>query len=447
MRGGRPPLADFLFGSRRGYCQHFAGSMAVMLRSLGIPARVAVGYTGGRFDAKADAWVVTDRDAHSWVEVWLAGRGGQGGAAAAAYDGADGDVAGRGRARGDEDLATAEGIAQAALASSREALVDTFVDAATDGFLDFGHGLIFVAQAEGLTAHLGAAVPGGERPHEAPIWTSLARNLVYATREHTLPPMRQFVKSVEARGPLSFAHAREDAAFDAERFFAQVVDGDLASALDAVDGVVTEGVAPTRVALALGLAAGERLLRFDPAHELDFDVSEGWLHVTHALTYAEATFQLLQRRPSETLLRALRYGARFVQHMGPLDGPPAADVEDVDLTGHDIGSALDARDVSAVRQLARDLPLDELRAALERDMLSDRLTRQIFVAHHIKTGAAALRLAEAAESDRDLAPWARRPLEATLRWLCHPMKERRIARNARIASRFVREGVRTRDLC
>ena len=43
MPRGRPPLVDFLFGSRRGYCQHFAGSMAVMLRSLGIPARVAVG--------------------------------------------------------------------------------------------------------------------------------------------------------------------------------------------------------------------------------------------------------------------------------------------------------------------------------------------------------------------------------------------------------------------
>ncbi len=74
-RRGGPPLVDFLFGSRRGYCQHFAGSMAVMLRSLGIPARVAVGYTGGRFDAKSERWVVTDRDAHAWVEVWFPGYG------------------------------------------------------------------------------------------------------------------------------------------------------------------------------------------------------------------------------------------------------------------------------------------------------------------------------------------------------------------------------------
>ncbi len=67
----RPPLVDFLFGSRRGFCQQFAGAMAVMARSLGIPARVAVGYTGGRYDSGTDRWVVLDRDAHSWVEVWF----------------------------------------------------------------------------------------------------------------------------------------------------------------------------------------------------------------------------------------------------------------------------------------------------------------------------------------------------------------------------------------
>jgi transglutaminase-like putative cysteine protease len=71
----QPPLVDFLFGSRRGFCQHFAGSMAVMLRAVGIPARVAVGYTGGNFDAERDAWVILDRDAHSWVEVWFPDQG------------------------------------------------------------------------------------------------------------------------------------------------------------------------------------------------------------------------------------------------------------------------------------------------------------------------------------------------------------------------------------
>ncbi len=72
---GRPPLVDFLLTSREGFCQHFAGAMAVMLRSVGIPSRVAVGYGTGRYDTDRDAWVVLDRDAHSWVEVWFPGRG------------------------------------------------------------------------------------------------------------------------------------------------------------------------------------------------------------------------------------------------------------------------------------------------------------------------------------------------------------------------------------
>ncbi len=342
----------------------------------------------------------------------------------------------------DEDLAGAEAATRGS--ASRDALLDTFVDIATDGFLDFGHGLIFVAQAEQLSARL---ADHGD-PHDHPILTSLTRNLVFATREHTLPPMRHFMKLVAAREPLSLAQVRLDVSFDVEPFFSHVLDGDLESAIDAVDQAVAAGIEPKRIALALGLAAGERLLRFDPAHEHDFDITEGWLHVTHALTYAEATFQLLRRRPSDSLLRALRYGARFIQHMAPLDGPPevVAEEPETDPTA-DLAAVLDQRDVGAARRLARTSPLAELRRAIESDMLGDRLTRQIFVAHHIKTGAAALRLAEAAATDPDLASWSRRPLEGTVRWLCHPMRERRIARNARIAERFVRQGLRTRDLC
>jgi protein-glutamine gamma-glutamyltransferase len=66
---GEPPLVDFLLHSRRGFCQHFAGAMALMLRMNGIPARVAVGYTNGDYDPGSDSFLVLDRDAHSWVEV------------------------------------------------------------------------------------------------------------------------------------------------------------------------------------------------------------------------------------------------------------------------------------------------------------------------------------------------------------------------------------------
>lgn len=70
---GVPPLVDFALRSRAGYCQHFAGTMALVLRMLGIPSRVAVGFTSGRWSN--GGWVVTDHDAHAWVEAWFAGYG------------------------------------------------------------------------------------------------------------------------------------------------------------------------------------------------------------------------------------------------------------------------------------------------------------------------------------------------------------------------------------
>ena len=71
---GLAPLADFL-QTKRGYCQHFAGAMALMLRYLGIPARVATGFTSGTYDGDHATWTVTDHDAHMWVEAWFAGYG------------------------------------------------------------------------------------------------------------------------------------------------------------------------------------------------------------------------------------------------------------------------------------------------------------------------------------------------------------------------------------
>ena len=72
-RGKGAPLVSFVTQTKAGYCQHFAGAMAGMLRMLGIPARVAVGFTSGTPDD--GTWVVTDHDAHAWVEVWFAGIG------------------------------------------------------------------------------------------------------------------------------------------------------------------------------------------------------------------------------------------------------------------------------------------------------------------------------------------------------------------------------------
>ena len=70
---GLPPLVGFVADTKTGYCQHFAGAMALMLRLLGIPARVAAGFLPGSYHG--DFWQVTDHDAHTWVEVWFRGFG------------------------------------------------------------------------------------------------------------------------------------------------------------------------------------------------------------------------------------------------------------------------------------------------------------------------------------------------------------------------------------
>jgi len=61
----------FLFRAKRGYCEHFATTMAVMCRTLGIPARVAVGYSTGSYNSLTGYYEVNARDAHAWVEVYF----------------------------------------------------------------------------------------------------------------------------------------------------------------------------------------------------------------------------------------------------------------------------------------------------------------------------------------------------------------------------------------
>jgi hypothetical protein len=70
----RSPYADFLLETKKGFCQHFAGSMALLLRLNGVPARVAVGFLTGE-KIRDRSYLVTSNDAHSWVEVYFPGYG------------------------------------------------------------------------------------------------------------------------------------------------------------------------------------------------------------------------------------------------------------------------------------------------------------------------------------------------------------------------------------
>ncbi|HSP09804.1 MAG TPA: transglutaminaseTgpA domain-containing protein [Candidatus Dormibacteraeota bacterium] len=68
---GADPVDWFLFDVKTGYCEQFATAETLMLRSLGIPARLATGYSTGDYDPVLDQSVVREHDAHAWVEVWF----------------------------------------------------------------------------------------------------------------------------------------------------------------------------------------------------------------------------------------------------------------------------------------------------------------------------------------------------------------------------------------
>jgi len=66
---------EFLFDQKEGFCQHFSSSFAVLMRAAGIPARVVTGYAGGYKNPYGDYWVLYQKDAHAWNEVWLEDEG------------------------------------------------------------------------------------------------------------------------------------------------------------------------------------------------------------------------------------------------------------------------------------------------------------------------------------------------------------------------------------
>lgn len=69
------PVDEFLFETRRGYCEHYASAFTVMMRQAGIPARVVTGYYGGQINPLDDYMIVSQASAHAWSEVWLQDRG------------------------------------------------------------------------------------------------------------------------------------------------------------------------------------------------------------------------------------------------------------------------------------------------------------------------------------------------------------------------------------
>lgn len=72
---GSNSVDEFLFTTKRGFCEHYASTFVFMMRAAKIPARVVTGYLGGEFNDTGNYYIVRQSDAHAWAEVWLRGKG------------------------------------------------------------------------------------------------------------------------------------------------------------------------------------------------------------------------------------------------------------------------------------------------------------------------------------------------------------------------------------
>jgi len=72
---GDDPVDEFLFSTRRGFCEHYATAFVTLMRAAGIPSRVVTGYQGGELNELGGYLIVRQANAHAWAEVWLGERG------------------------------------------------------------------------------------------------------------------------------------------------------------------------------------------------------------------------------------------------------------------------------------------------------------------------------------------------------------------------------------
>jgi nitrite reductase/ring-hydroxylating ferredoxin subunit len=353
-----------------------------------------------------------------------------------------------------EDGEAAEALLRGALARGfgRAELEPWLYGPCCDHFLSFGHPLIYQVKVFDL---LDAA--GWE--HAPVLLPAQLRGIVDATREDTLPRWQAFTQRLSAcDGELSRWWAAAPAGGTAaelspkqrEAWWSALVDGDRDAAFDAVRDALDAAVAPTAIADVIAAAATARLLRFDLAIDADPTVQDGWLEVTHTLTFAAAVHAAVQRYRDPTALRLLFYAARFVNNARALDTEPTPVLPTAAggvASLAELTEAIAARDPAtavtrAAAYLAQHGPDDALRHACEDLPLRDLYTRPIIVAHAIKTGRVAFEVAARLRG----TPWADLPILAFVRFAAAPMRERPVAQLAYEAERLVVEGKVPRTL-
>lgn len=300
-----------------------------------------------------------------------------------------------------ENAPLAEGILRGALAFGwrRTEIEPWFFQVCADHFLDFGHPLIYCAKI------FDALDVEGWRSADS-VLGGLVHGIVFATREDLLPAWSGWRRRLDT--------------------------------------------APNAPLPELALAAAERLLRFDAAIDADAATMEGWLDVTHRLTFVHAVRRVVARWNHVDVRKLTLQAQQFVAMAAPLDGaapldaaaPPTPETESATLDAIVTAARtfqttmavaltrvyLDSEGAAGRRALA----LRAATTALENLAWQDHATRAVFLAHHIKTLRAARD--EALDLDDD------RPFLGAVRFVASRVRERNVERSVRNAIALVRHG-------
>jgi len=343
-----------------------------------------------------------------------------------------------------EDADGAEAILRGAIADglSLQILRGWFRALLTEHLIEFGHGQIYHPKVFAL-------LEGRDRADVDLVLGAYLRSLVMGTREELVPEWGWVVRAIEE--PV------EPLGGDAHDFVPALLDGPRRELFARLEGLLAAGDLGVIVD-ALVVAAGLRLLRYDLNVELDPTIQDGWLDVTHALTFASAMRDLLDPGDPAGNRRILYMSAAFVHTRGGVDAPPDLRVLDVAAAFADAPSppgegpesdelvhALERREADAMVHLSEPFAKSDpagLVTLLEDWCLTRGATRSIFAVHQWKTlvVAASERDRLMKSADPALARAAHLPLLAVARFIASPMSERSPLRLAHEALRFVREG-------
>ena len=324
-------------------------------------------------------------------------------------------------------------------------------------FTDFGHQLIYLVKAREL---LDGLSPSDAERYAADLYPALLVSTTLATREDTLPYLRPYFQRLAAVDDdlaRTAARSRPGTPFDPATLHAAVLDATVAQAFDTVWRTLQQGVPASEVAEALVVAAAERVLRFDTGVDCDPDVQEGWLDVTHRLTFASAARHAILRFESPEALRFLVQAMAFVHASRAVDAPPearldATAVADTNTVAAILDAVVSRSPDLAVRRTSAWLraggAIEPLRHALEDLCLRGRFVRPIFDANAVKTTWVGFeeraRLCESAAFAR--SPDRNLPLLAAVRFIASPVVEKNLYASVRETLRWVVDGKVPRKL-